>query len=188
MGEKPDIQRAGELFDKYLTADNLRKHCLATEAIMRDLAPRFEGDPDVWGVAGLLHDLDYDETKDDMPRHTLVTAEILRSEGFSEEIIHAIMAHNSSHVGVEMGSPLDYLLAASESLTGMIVAMALILPDKKLEKVKTKSIVKRMKEKAFARSVNREDILLCQEVGQELNEFVTIGIQAMQKISGPLGL
>jgi putative nucleotidyltransferase with HDIG domain len=188
MSEKPDRQKAEELFCRHLAADNLKKHCLATEAILRELAPRFGGDPDVWGVAGLLHDLDYDQTKDDMPRHTLVTAEILREEGFDEGIIRAIMAHNAAHVGVEMEAPLDYLLAASESLTGMIVAMALILPDKKLAGVKTKSIMKRMKEKAFARNVNREDIMLCREVGLEPDEFVTIGIQAMQKISDELGL
>lgn len=188
MTAKPDRKKAEDLFNSYLSADNLKLHCLATEAILIDLAPRFGGDPDVWGVAGLLHDLDYDATKDDMPRHTLVTAEILRQEGFDEIIIRAIMAHNGKHVGVSMESPLEYLLAASESLTGMITAMALILPDKKLARVKTKSIVKRMKEKAFARNVDRDDILLCQKAGLELDEFITIGIRAMQKISDRLGL
>ncbi len=188
MTAKPDRKLAEDLFNRHLTADNLRKHCLATEAIMRSLAPRFSADPDVWGTAGLLHDLDYDETKDDMPRHTKVTAEILLKEGFTEEIIHAIMAHNAANVGVPCDTPFDYLLAAAESLTGMIAAMALILPSKKVADVKASSIIKRMKEPAFARNVNREDIRLCEKVGLTLEDFITTGIKAMQGISDRLGL
>ncbi len=185
---KLDRRKAEELFDRHVTADNLRKHCWATEAIMRELAPRFGGDPDTWGTAGLLHDLDYDATKDDMPRHTLVTADILRREGFDEELIRAIMAHNGANVGISCSAPFEYLLAASESLTGMIAAMALILPSRKAADVKVSSIVKRMKEPGFARNVNREDIRLCEKVGLPLDDFIGAGIRAMQGISDKLGL
>jgi putative nucleotidyltransferase with HDIG domain len=184
----PDLAKAHRLFDLHLTADNLRAHSLATEAIMRALAPRFGADPDVWGTAGLLHDLDYDATKDDMPRHTLVTAGILRQEGFDEELIRAIMAHNAAHVGVPCATPFELLLAASESLTGMISAMALILPSKKVADVKASSIIKRMKEPAFARNVNRDDIRLAEKAGLTLDDFIATGVRAMQGISDQLGL
>lgn len=188
MAAAPDRAKVEELFARHVTADHLRKHCLATEAIMRELAPRFGGDPDAWGAAGLLHDLDYDDTKDDMPRHTLVTAGILRREGFDEEIVRAIMAHNGSLVGIPFSSPFEYLLAAGESLTGMISAMALILPSKKVADVKVSSIRKRMKEPAFARTVNREDILLCEKAGMTLDDFIGAGIRAMQGIAERLEL
>ncbi len=180
--------RARALLDERITADNLRKHCLATEAIMRALAPRFGADPDLWGAAGLLHDLDYDETKDDMGRHGEVTAEILRLEGYPEEMIEAIRSHNAHNLGIERTSPFGIALAAAESATGLIAAMALILPSKKVADVKTKSVVKRMKEKSFARNVDREDIRRAGEIGLDVGEFIGNGIGAMQGIAGDLGL
>jgi putative nucleotidyltransferase with HDIG domain len=184
----PDPARTRALFDRHVTAANLRAHALATRAIMRALAPRFGADPEVWGTAGLLHDLDYDQTVEDMPRHTLVTAGILRQEGYGEEIVRAIMAHNAAHTGVQPATPFEYLLAASESLTGMISAMALILPDRKIAGVKASSIMKRMKEKSFARNVSREDILLAERAGLTLQEFIETGIRAMAGIADELGL
>ncbi len=188
MTGKPDPALVAELFARHITADNLRKHCLATEAVMRELAPRFGGDPDVWGAAGLLHDLDYDATRDDMPRHSLVTAEILRQAAFPEEIVRAITAHNAIHTGVQPRTPLELLLAAGESLTGMISAMALILPSRKVADVKASSIIKRMKEPGFARTVNRDDIRLAEATGLTLEEFIAAGIRAMQGIAPQLGL
>jgi putative nucleotidyltransferase with HDIG domain len=188
MAENPDRAVTQALFDRYVTVDNLRKHSLATEAVMRELAPRFGADPDTWGTAGLLHDLDYDATRDDMPRHSLVTAEILRGHGYPEEILRAITAHNALHTGVEPESPFELLLAAGESLTGMISAMALILPSKRVADVKASSIIKRMKEPAFARTVNRDDIRLAERAGLTLDEFISAGIRAMQRIAPDLGL
>ena len=182
------IGRARELLKEHITADNLRKHCLATEAIMRALAPRFDADPDLWGTAGLLHDLDYDETKDDMARHGEVTAGILREEGYPEEMIEAIRSHNADNLGIERTAPFGVALAAAESATGLIAAMALILPSKKVADVKTKSVVKRMKEVAFARNVDREDIRRAGEIGLEVREFLDIGVQAMKDAAADLGL
>ena len=103
--DETHLRRARELLDEYIPADNLKKHCLATEAIMRELAPRYGADADLWGTAGLLHDLDYDETKDDMGRHGDVTAAILRREGYPEEMIEAIRSHNADNLGIERTKP-----------------------------------------------------------------------------------
>lgn len=182
------IQRARQLLDEHITADNLRKHCLATEAVMRALAPRFDGDVELWGAAGLLHDLDYDETKGDMGRHGEVTAGILRGEGYPDEMIEAIRSHNADHLGIERTSPFGVALAAAESATGLVSAMALILPSRKIADVKTKSVVKRMKEKAFARNVDRTDIERAEEIGLPVRDFLDIAVNAMKEISDELSL
>jgi putative nucleotidyltransferase with HDIG domain len=182
------LARARELLNRHVPADNLKKHCLATEAIMRALAPRFDADPDLWGAAGLLHDLDYNETKDDMARHGDVTAGILREEGYPEEMIEAIRSHNADNLGIERTAPFGVALAAAESATGLIAAMALILPSKKLADVKTKSVVKRMKETSFARNVDREDIRRAEQIGLGVRDFLDIGVKAMQGTAGELGL
>jgi putative nucleotidyltransferase with HDIG domain len=186
--EKRLVSRARELLDEHIQADNLKKHCLATEAIMRTLAPRYDADPDLWGIAGLLHDLDYNETKDEMTRHGDVTAEILRNEGYPDEMIEAIRSHNADNLGIERTKPFGVALAAAESATGLIAAMALILPSKKIVDVKTKSVVKRMKEPAFARNVDREDIRRSEEIGLEIREFLDIGLEAMKAIADRLDL
>ena len=179
--EQPLIERAHFLVEEHLSADNLKKHSLATEVIMRALAPIFGADADLWGTAGLLHDLDYDETKDDMVRHAEVTAEILRREGYPEELIEAIRSHNAGNLGIEMTKPFGVALAAAESATGLISAMALILPSRRLEDVKTKSVVKRMKEKSFARNVSREDIERVEEIGMTVRDFLDLGVKAMKE-------
>ena len=186
--DETHLRRARELLAEYIPADNLKKHCLATEAIMRALAPRYGADADLWGTAGLLHDLDYDETKDDMGRHGEVTASILRREGYPEEMIEAIRSHNADNLGMERTTPFGIALAAAESATGLIAAMALILPSKKVADVKTKSVVKRMKETAFARNVDREDIRRAGEIGLEVRDFLDIGVKAMQGVAADLDL
>jgi len=182
------LDRARELLNKHIPADNLKKHCIATEAIMRAMSPRFDADADLWGIAGLLHDLDYNETKDDMARHGDVTAGILREEGYPEEMIEAIRSHNADNLGIERTKPFGIALAAAESATGLIAAMALILPSKKLTDVKTKSVVKRMKEVAFARNVDREDIRRVEEIGLGVRDFLDIGVQAMKGVADDLDL
>lgn len=189
MSEKPlNREQALELLDRYVMQDNLKKHCLATEAVMRHLARRLGYDEETWALAGLLHDLDYDETKDDMARHGLITAEILARHGVSAEIIAAIQAHNAEGLGIERHTPLDYALTAGETITGLIVAVALVYPDKRLQSVKPSSIVKRMKEMHFARTVNRSHILLCEQLGLALPDFVQICLNAMTGIDTELGL
>lgn len=181
-------EQALELLGRHVGQDNLKKHCLATEAVMRHLARRLGYDEETWGLAGLLHDLDYDETKDDMTRHGLITAEILTRRGVSDEIVDAIKAHNAEGLGLDRRYPIDYALTAGETITGLIVAVALVYPDKRLKSVNPSSVVKRMKETHFARTVNRAHILLCEHLGLALPDFVQICLEAMTGIDTQLGL
>lgn len=181
-------QEAWSLLVASLKQENLVKHCLATEAIMRALAKELGRDVESWGIAGLLHDLDFEATKDEPHRHTLRTAEILSEKGLTEEIIQAIKAHNAEALGLTRTGDMDYALSAAEALTGLIVTAALVLPDKKLSSLKPQSILRRMKEKAFARNVNREAILECEKMGLSLERFVELSLKAMQGISRELGL
>jgi putative nucleotidyltransferase with HDIG domain len=176
------------LMEQYLETDSMRKHCLASEAIMRDLAPRFGGDPDMWGLAGLLHDIDYNDTKDTMDQHGLMTASILEQRGVDPGIIDAIKHHNAENLGLVRSETIHIALTAAETITGMLVAAALINPDKKLSSLKVKSVKKRMKAKEFARSVNRDHILLCEQIGIPLDEFIEVSIGSMCKIADALGL
>ncbi len=183
-----DREKALRLLQSHLKTDNLLKHCLASEAIMRDLAKELNEDVERWGIAGLLHDLDFEKTKDDPASHTLVSSGILKEHGIDDEIINSIKGHNAEALGINRESRLDFALAASETITGLIIATALIYPDKKLKSVKVKSVLKRMKEKAFAKNVNREIIKECENLGIALESFVEISIKAMQDISDDLGL
>lgn len=176
------------LMQQYIPQDNLRKHCLATEAIMRKLAEKLGYDPDVWGIAGLLHDLDYVETKDNMTSHGLVTEKILKQRGVSEEIIHIIKSHNADNLGFKRKEIAEHAIAAAECITGLIVATALVYPDKRLASVRPKSIIKRMKQKEFARNVNRAFILECEKTGIPLETFAQISLEAMREIDQALGL
>jgi len=177
-----------EVFNQYVKTEALIKHCVATEAIMRALARRLGEDEFLWGVAGLLHDLDFEETKDDPASHTLLAARILEERGVCRPVIEAIKAHNAEALAINRREPLDFALIAAESITGLIVATALVLPEKKLSQVKASSVIKRMKEKAFARNVRREAIRECERLGLSLEEFVQISLTAMQGISERLGL
>jgi len=181
-------QEALHLLEQYIPQDNLRCHCLATEAIMRSLARKFNRDECLWGLAGLLHDLDYVETKDRMDRHGLITEKLLREKGVSEDIIAAIKGHNADNLGFKRSQEFEHALVAAECITGLIVATALVYPDKKLTSVKPKSIIKRMKEKEFARSVNRDHIRECEKIGIPLDEFAALSLCAMTAISLELGL
>ena len=176
------------LMKQYIKMDNLRKHSLATEAIMRALAEKLGYDADTWGIAGLLHDLDYEETKENPSMHALKTAEILEEKGFSSEVIQAIKAHNAEALGIQRESDFDFALTCAECITGLIVATTLVYPDKKIASVKTKSIPKRMKQKEFARNVNRDLIRECEKLNIPLNEFAELSLKAMQGIAEELGL
>ena len=176
------------LMKEYLKTDNLQKHSLATEAIMRKIAQKRGKDEDLWGIAGLLHDLDFEETKDDMPTHTLKTEEILKRKGVAKAIIEAIKGHNAENLGYQREKSIDHALTCAECITGMVIATTLVYPDKKLVSVKPKSILKRMKQKEFARSVNREYIKECEKIGIPLEEFAELSLNAMKEISAELGL
>ena len=178
-------EEAYELAKSRLKNRNLFKHVLAVEAVMRALARHFGEDEERWGLAGLLHDLDYEETKDDPERHTLVTAELLQNYDVDEEIVHAIKAHNNR---VPRESLMDKAIYAADPVTGLIVAAALMHPSKKLAGIDVPFILRRFKEKRFAAGANREQIRSCEEIGLSLEEFLEIALKAMQGISEDLGL
>ena len=177
-----------ELVHTYIKNDRMLNHCYATEAVMRSLAIRLGRDEEQWARAGLLHDLDVELTNGDLTIHGRETERILREQRVDEESIDAIVMHNEVVTQKKRATEFQHALAAGETLTGMIVATALVYPDKKLASVKAKSVTKRMKEKAFAASVNRDIILECEKIGIPLDEFVELGLQAMKGIADRLGL
>lgn len=181
------IQRpeALALVEANLRKKNLVKHVLAVEAIMRTLAPRFGGDPEVWGMAGLLHDLDYESTADDPDRHGRVTMDLLDGVDVPDEVRHAILAHCDK---VERKSPMDKAIYAADPVTGLIVASALMHPSKRIADVDAAFVGKRFREKRFAAGADREAIASCRELGLDLHEFLEVSLRAMQGISGELGL
>ena len=179
---------AVKLMEECLQGDSLRKHSYATEMVMRAMAERLGHDPETWGIVGLLHDIDYEETKDAPSQHGLKTADILRSKGVSDEVIEAIKAHNAEALGIERKTDVGIALTCSECITGMVVATALVYPDKKLSSVKPSSVTKRMKQKEFARSVNRDHIRKCEDLKVPLEEFAELSLKAMAKISDKLEL
>jgi len=166
---------------------NLVKHMLATEAVMRALARRLGQDEEEWGIAGLLHDIDVELTGGDMSTHSKLGADLARELGASEAVAHAILCHNERH-GVSRETMLDKALFCADPLTGLIVAAALIRPDKKLGGLEASSVKKRFKEKGFAAGASREQIALCREIGLELDEFIELGLEAMKGIALELGL
>ena len=166
---------------------NLIKHMLATEAILCALARRFGENEREWGLTGLLHDIDVELTEGDMSSHSKLGADLARDLGASEEIAHAILCHNEAH-GIPLETNLDRALFCADPLTGLITAAALVRPDKKLAGVEARSVRKRFKEKSFAAGANREQIARCSELGLELDEFIGLGLEAMQGIAGSLGL
>ena len=167
--------------------ENLVKHMLATEAIMRSLARRFGEDEEEWGLTGLLHDIDVELTAGDMSSHSKLGADLVREMGTSEAMANAILRHNETH-GIPRETQLDKALFCADPLTGLIIAAALVRPDKKLAGVEAKSVRKRFKERSFAAGANREQIALCSEIGLELDEFIELGLAAMQGIAADLGL
>lgn len=174
-----------DLVETHLKKKNLVKHVLAVEAIMRTLAPRFGGDPEIWGMAGLLHDLDYETTAEEPSRHGQVTIELLEGVDLPEEVRHAILAHCGR---VERNSPVDKAIYAADPVTGLIVASALMHPAKSLAGVDAAFVGKRFREKRFAAGADREAIASCRELGLDLHEFLEISLGAMREISGDLGL
>ncbi|MCD4747008.1 MAG: HDIG domain-containing protein, partial [Bacteroidales bacterium] len=173
---------------KYIKGKNMLNHSYASEVVMRALARKLGRDEDKWGIAGLLHDLDVELVNADPKIHGLESARILEEINLDIDIIDAIRMHNEEATGLERTTEFQHALAAGETITGLIVATTLVYPDKKLASVKPKSVTKRMKEKAFAASVSRENILECEKIGIPLNEFAVICIEAMKSISDKIGL
>ena len=181
-------QAAWELLTEYTKSESLLKHALAVEAAMRAYAGKFGGDGDEWAIVGLLHDFDYERHPSAEAGHPFKGAEVLRAQGYPEFVIRAILSH-ADYSGVPRETPLEKTLFACDELCGFITAAALIRPTKSLLDLEASSVRKRMKDKAFARNVKREDILKgAEELGVDLTEHLTFVIKAMQGIADELGL
>lgn len=182
-----DRAEAWSLLTTYTTNAPLIRHALAVEAAMCAYARRLAEDEGRWGVVGLLHDFDYEQYPD-LADHPFRGAEILRERGWSEEVVRAILSH-ADHTGVPRESRMEHALFACDELTGFIAAAALIRPSRSLLDLEVRSVRKRMKEKAFARNVKREDLLRgAEEIGLPLDEHIGIVLAAMRGIANQLGL
>jgi uncharacterized protein len=175
-------EQAIELLHQYIKNDRMIFHSLASEAVLRSMARRLGRDEEKWGIAGLLHDLDVEITHADPKVHGLETARILNEMGVDPEITLAIKMHNEYATGMPRTSEFQHALAAGETITGLILATSLVYPDKQISSVKPKSVTKRMKERAFAASVKRENILECELIGIPLEEFAEMSINAMSEL------
>lgn len=180
-------EEAVNLLNKNVSAENMRKHCYASEAVLRAIAQRLGRNEDEWGIAGLLHDIDVEITDADPQIHGPYAEKLLKGK-VTDEMLDAIVMHNEMATGKERTTEFQHALAAGETITGLITATALIYPDKKIAAVKPKSVTKRMKQKAFAASVKRENILECEEIGIPLPEFAALSLEAMKQIDDKLGL
>lgn len=176
-----------ELLHTHIKADNMLKHCLASEAVLRAIARHLGENEDEYGLAGLLHDIDVEITNADPKTHGPYAEKLLIGK-VSEAMLDAIVMHNEMATGLERSTQFQHALAAGETITGLITATTLVYPDKKIASVKTKSVTKRMKQKAFAASVKRENILECENIGIPIDEFAELSVNAMREISDKLGL
>jgi putative nucleotidyltransferase with HDIG domain len=175
------------LLTEYTRSESLRKHALAVEACMRAYARKSGADEELWGLVGLLHDFDY-EKYPSAEEHPFKGSEILKERGYSEEIPRAILSH-AQYSGVPRQTPMEKTLFACDELAGFITACALVKPGKSLAEVEARSVRKKMKDKAFARSVNRQDIVDgAAELGVDLEEHIAFCIEAMKTIASELGL
>jgi putative nucleotidyltransferase with HDIG domain len=182
-----DREEALESIRENVANENLIKHMIATEAIMRSLASRMGGNEEEWGLAGLLHDIDAELTEGDMESHSRLGADIARDLGASGAVANAILCHNEKH-GVPPETPMERALFCADPLTGLITAAVLVRPDKKIAGLEASSVRKRFKEKSFAAGASREQIARCRDIGLEPDEFIAIGVEAMRGIAPQLGL
>ncbi len=182
-----DREQAWSLLTEFTQSESLRKHALAVEACMRAYARKLSGDEELWGVVGLLHDFDYEKWPS-LDDHPYKGNEILKERGWPDEICRAIMSH-AEYSGVPRQTPMEKALFACDELAGFITACALVKPGKSLAEVEAKSVRKKMKDKAFARSVNRDDIVTgAADLSVDLEEHIAFCIEAMKAIADKLGL
>jgi len=180
-------KEAFELLTKYVRDDKLIKHSLAVEAILKAMAKMLHEDEELWGLTGLLHDLDYEYTKEEPAKHATVSSQIL--DGIiPEEAIKAIKAHNYQYTDHIPTTALDRALIAADAVSGLIIATALIMPSMKLSEVKPETLMNKFKDSSFAKKISRKRIELCEDTGFELDMFFDVSLKALQNISDDLGL
>ena len=188
----PSREEALALVHEYTASDSLRKHMLAVEAAMRAYAAKFGEDPERWGLTGLVHDFDYERfpnpSHSPSEEHPAEGVRILRSRGWPEDVLEAILGHGD-YTGVPRVSRLAKSLYAVDELTGLITATALVRPSRSVHEVDARSVRKKMKDKAFARGVNRDDVIAgAADLGVDLDEHIDFVISAMRGAAGSLGL
>jgi putative nucleotidyltransferase with HDIG domain len=182
----PDRAVALDLVHSHVQSESLRRHMYAVEAAMRAYARKLGEDEDVYGVTGLVHDFDYETRPDE---HPLPGVEVLREHGFPEDVVHAVLAHNTPRTGVAPASRLDFALRACDEVTGLITAAALVRPSRSLSDLEAKSVMKKFKDRAFAAGVDREEVAeAARDFGVDLKEHVQFVIEAMREVAGELGL
>ncbi len=183
-----DRKEALEILKSNIKTENLIKHSLASEAIMAVLAKKLKKPEQAWALTGLIHDLDFDYTKNKPDKHGTMTAEILSEYDLPQDILEAVKAHNYEHSGISRKTDLDFALTASEQLSGLIVGCALVQPDKKLASVEPASVMKKFKDRSFTAQIRREDIKDIEKLALSLEDFIELALKAMQGISKDLGL
>ena len=180
-------EEAFALLQKYLKDNKLLKHSLAVEAILVKMARNFEEDERLWGLTGLLHDLDYEYTQGEPEKHANVSAQIL--EGLlPRDAVNAIKAHNYMHTDYIPTTTLDKALIAADAVSGLIIATALVMPSKKLFEVKLKTLLNKFRDNSFARGCNRNRIELCLDIGISQEMFLELSLNALKEISDKLDL
>lgn len=192
MGNLPSREDAWNLLCEYTQSESLRKHALAVEACVRAYARKNGADEDLWGRTALLHDFDYERWPNEShhadKEHPAQGSSVLREHGYPEEMIHAILAH-ADYTGVKRESALDRTLFACDELAGFLTACALIKPSKKIAEVEAASVKRKLKDKAFARGVNRDDVRKgAEELGIPLDDHIATCIEAMRSAADELGL
>ncbi len=182
-----DRDQAMHILEEFTKTDSLRKHAMSVEAVMRAGARKYGGDEETWGIVGLLHDFDW-EIHPDAERHPRDGAPLLRERGVPEDIIHAIQCH-ADYSGYEPRGPMDRAIYAYDELAGFVIACALVKPNRSLTELTVQSVRKKMKDKAFARQVNREDIVRgAERLGVDLDEQIGFVIEALKPVAEQIGL
>lgn len=189
-----NYNQAVDLLDKYIKDPIVKLHCIESEYIMRSLAKHFGENEEAWGIIGLLHDIDWDLTKNNPSQHCLQAQDILKEAGVNDFIIETVVSHcygfqlNEQLKDLKRETRIQFCLAAAETLTGVIIASALIMPDKKLSSLSIESLKKKFKNLKFASNCNREIVMECEKAGVSIDEFLELGLRALQSIADRLGL
>jgi len=182
----PSRESSWDLLCEYTQTESLRKHARAVEYAMRSLARKYGEDEELWGIVGMLHDFDYEKYPDQ--RHPILGSEVLRERGYPEVVIRAILSH-ADYTGVARDSRLEHAIFAADELCGFLVACALVRPDRSFDTLEPSSVRKRMKDKAFARTVNRDDLSKgAEELGLSFDEHCSFVISTLREIQHELGL
>lgn len=180
-------EEAISLVRKNVAKRNIVYHMIAVEAIMRALARYFGEDEDLWGLTGLLHDIDYEKIGDVWEKHGVLAGEILK-DMVSEEVLRAIKAHNFERTGVTAESKMEKALICCDAISGLLVACALVMPSKKLADVRVKTVKKKFKAKDFARGADRERILFCEKIDVPKEKFFEIALEGLKNYAEEIGL